>query len=474
MSHGHMKRWDRLNGRQLTTLQRIGDGNDPVSEKNPELANTVYALRGRGLVATPRRYGIWTAEITDAGRFYLEHGYHPDKPQAKPAAPPPPPPAPRLPGDKDLAAVDLIEQLRRERGTVRIPEPDDEARKRYRSAISLAKRRGLVPSGHHLLHTGRDMGDLIIRLESDAERDETEWNRIRLAARDVITDPARVAEQVDGDQHSIDVPQALLPRAHRLMETLSAKIQQHGHKLGVSRSHRPPGLFIHARGCQFPVRITRAEDSNAKHLQIEVQVSANGETVSWADDHRMQMEDKLTVMAEEFEPLAVAAEEKRIADERAWAAQLEQWRREDQEREQEWKTAMARARRRAREEHRQQAFSDALDAWHAATRIRAFCSALEQASAVSPGKHHNAICRWVAWARRRADRIDPATTLSVLTGASFDFEPGPDDLRPFLDGWSPEEPERDWRYEPERTAPAERYPDSPTLKSAFRMPGRRQ
>lgn len=268
-----MKRWSRLNDRQLAVLQRIGDGSDPVSAKDPELANTVYALRGRGLVITPHREGTWTAEITDAGRFYLEYGHHPDKPQARPVEEPPTPPTPRLPDYKDRLAAELIERLRREGGTIRVPEPDEETRRQYRSTINLAKRRGHVPDGFHLLHTGRDMGDLIIRLESDAERDETDWNRIRLAARDIITDPSLVAERVAGDAQVIDAPHALLPRAHQLVQALSAEIGQRGYKLGVSRRRQPPGMFIQARGCQFPVRITRAETGNADSLQIEIQVS---------------------------------------------------------------------------------------------------------------------------------------------------------------------------------------------------------
>ncbi|MFJ2029006.1 hypothetical protein [Streptosporangium sp. NPDC087985] len=64
----------------MTVLQRIGKSQEPVSAKTPELARTVYALRDRGLVTTPRKDGFWQAEITEAGRFYLEHGHHPDRP----------------------------------------------------------------------------------------------------------------------------------------------------------------------------------------------------------------------------------------------------------------------------------------------------------------------------------------------------------------------------------------------------------
>jgi len=460
VSDCYMQRWDQLNDRQLVVLRRIGAGTDPVTAKNPDLAKTVRALHGRGLVAMPRQDGIWTAEITEAGQFYLEHGHHPDKPQAKPAAKPPAPPVPsqRLPDDKDIRAAVLIDRLRQEGGTLRIPDPDDETRRQYRSTISLAKRRGLVPAGHHLLHTGRDTGDVIIRLERDAERDETDWNRIRLEARDIVTDPHLVTAGLTEDRYTVDVPEQLLPRALGLAEALSERLRRYrGYKLGFSRRRRPPGLFIYARGCQFPVRITET-DVDSGRLKITVEVSPDGTARSWSDDQHSPVEDTVSAMAEDFEPVAVAAEQRRIARERAEAEQDERWRREDEAREREWKTAVSGARREARLKYRQGTFADAFDDWHAAQRIRDFCSALERAAAKADGKQATTITRWVTWGRAQADRIDPATTLAVLGTADFTFNPGPDDLRPFLDGWSPEEPEREWRPPTEHHAEPQAEP----------------
>jgi len=39
------------------------------------------ALADRGLLTVSRRGSRWRAEITDSGRFYLEHGNHPDDPE---------------------------------------------------------------------------------------------------------------------------------------------------------------------------------------------------------------------------------------------------------------------------------------------------------------------------------------------------------------------------------------------------------
>lgn len=73
--------------------------------------------------------------------------------------------------------------------------------------------------------------------------------------------------------------------------------------------------------------------------------------------------------------------------------------------------------------------------------IRAYCEAIEEerpGDAVAAG--------WVAWARRRADIIDPLRTELALPEPPMKVLS--EDLQPFLDGWSPYGPEpaaRGWR-----------------------------
>lgn len=88
-----------MNDRQLALLTLIGDGTDPVTSDSPELATTSRALKDRGLIAMPRKNGKWQAQITEAGRFYLEHGQHPDRPEPAPREPRSP-----APGAKALTA----------------------------------------------------------------------------------------------------------------------------------------------------------------------------------------------------------------------------------------------------------------------------------------------------------------------------------------------------------------------------------
>src|SRR5262249_3048231 len=60
------------------------------------LRHTANALRDRGLITISKRGGVWRAEMTKDGRFYLDHGHHPDDPRvATDQLPKPSPPNPK-------------------------------------------------------------------------------------------------------------------------------------------------------------------------------------------------------------------------------------------------------------------------------------------------------------------------------------------------------------------------------------------
>ncbi|MDA1362723.1 hypothetical protein O1R50_24090 [Glycomyces luteolus] len=65
-----------MNDRQLETLRLVGAGDDLSGGEHVGRRVTGRALQSRGLVTVSKRDGIWRAAITDAGRYYLEHGEH--------------------------------------------------------------------------------------------------------------------------------------------------------------------------------------------------------------------------------------------------------------------------------------------------------------------------------------------------------------------------------------------------------------
>jgi len=70
---------------QVAVLKRVGVAGTIVFDTEPKPLS-INALRDRGLVRAKKTHDVWTASVTDAGRFYLAHGYHPDRPDSKAAS----------------------------------------------------------------------------------------------------------------------------------------------------------------------------------------------------------------------------------------------------------------------------------------------------------------------------------------------------------------------------------------------------
>ncbi|GAA2269017.1 hypothetical protein GCM10009853_023090 [Glycomyces scopariae] len=71
-----MERTKPLNERQLMVLRLVGRGDDLGDGAQIGLRNSVRALQARDLVTVSRAGGRWQARVTEAGRYYLEHGSH--------------------------------------------------------------------------------------------------------------------------------------------------------------------------------------------------------------------------------------------------------------------------------------------------------------------------------------------------------------------------------------------------------------
>ena len=158
-------------------------------------------------------------------------------------------------------------------------------------------------------------------------------------------------------------------------------------------------------------------------------------------------------MIREVEAGVAADEEARLAAQKAAEERAAEWKRQEEEKRARWQAAIADARVHAIEKLRQDAFRSAHGAWTAATEIRAFCLALEDEHHAQDGADN--LARWIAWAREAADRIDPTRGPSTLADISFDVDPQPQDLRPFLGDWSPYQPQREYRTERDEQALAD-------------------
>lgn len=467
-----MRKWDKLNDKQFTVLRRIDDGDDLSSPDAVALRRSARALADRGLVTVSRRDG-WRATITDAGRYYLEHGHHPDRPMrvghvgmpderrgevgeeharsgSEPASGrrPPPHATAAIAAKRRKAAADLVATLQRD-GELVIEGATPEQRDDTRKVVDFAKRNGLVPTGQRIEKSQWRTGDIRVRLVSGFHvnsRSALDADRISVPPSVDEWHPLLAALGKPGEV--LGVSEDRLPRAMRIMHALLVEAQQRGYEVGWS-DDTSRGVEIRIHG--FAQAVTMEEEwvkqeilpsaaelerttlYDWQRVRPEVQKVPSGKMVMsvsglggcstqrrWADRKRWSLEDRLGDVLAAVEDVAQdKAERKRAEDEKEAARQRD------------WEDAMASARVAFRRDKRVKALLEQLDGWEQARRVRAFSEAARRTGRSDPA--------WLEWVESYADEIDPLT--GRIT-APADVEPKPEELRPYLGRWSPYGPDR--------------------------------
>jgi hypothetical protein len=101
---------------------------------------------------------------------------------------------------------------------------------------------------------------------------------------------------------------------------------------------------------------------------------------------------------------------------------------------------MAEARRKAHEAHNAAALCEQTSNWRKSQEINAYCQALaeriDREPPDAPGVREAR--EWLSWARAYATSLDP---LGTLPSHPEQAELRPEDLKPYLNGWSPHGPD---------------------------------
>ncbi|WP_260679488.1 hypothetical protein [Streptomyces albidoflavus] len=363
---------------------------------------------------------------------------------------------------------------------LRIPDPSDEERARYRRAFDAARQ--CAPEGYHLKYSGRAKGDFFLGLLRVTGEDDTEWNRIRLARSRVITDIEDVLTAVTADHSAFEISEEVLPRVLALLRLLAAQaLARHG-EIAVSKKRRQPRPLLTVHGRTYEIsfrerqkqvryvpkqpgrrtydwqRVTPAHKFEPSG-ELELLVSQNsgysysyGWKKEWADTAKKPLEEQIGSVfralkahaeGQERARLEREVEQQRLREERErQEAERRRLEAEREEREQrEWEAAVSTASVKAVHAVRTKRFGAALEQWQAAGEIRAFCSALDQAAAASgDAPEAESLREWSAWGKAEADQLDPAMNGNGLAALDFHAEPTEDQLRLFLNGWHPRRP----------------------------------
>ncbi|MFJ5233041.1 PE-PGRS family protein [Kitasatospora sp. NPDC088391] len=252
----------------------------------------------------PKAEGVkWRAEITDAGRFYLEHGHHPDRPAPKPkttvrapadtasqsgpmkAEPPRDQTTTRAPAERQqprppkesrtASGPALIRQVQEAGRFLRIPDPAPEERARLRRAFDAA--RSCAPDGYQLKYSGRAKGDFFLGLLRDNGLDDTEWNRIRLQRSRVLTDVDDVIAALEADHSAFEVSEEVLPRVLAIVRLIAQEaLSRHG-EVTVSKKRKQPRPMLSVHGRTWELGFKERQ----KQVQFVPQAKGRRKTYDW-------------------------------------------------------------------------------------------------------------------------------------------------------------------------------------------------
>ena len=231
-----MQRHAPLSVRQVMVLQWIGQGCPDGVWPDFTYKTTTYALAARNLVTVDRRHGSWSAALTKVGQFYLDHGHYPM--EQTPAGSPP---TGDSIADIEALAAEILTELAADPRTVTVLAPTVRQRARYRRAFHHIITNQQIPAGFLLRHTGRDHGDLVIRLlpESDApQRPPTPDVAVPAEVRAVSSEVRDLAAS-----RAMAVSDAAMNRALRILQAIYTESVARGWNLRADpdRGSRQPG-----------------------------------------------------------------------------------------------------------------------------------------------------------------------------------------------------------------------------------------
>lgn len=399
-----------VNERQLEVLTWIANG-CPEREWGDTTYKTVaVALQNRRLAIVTRRRGTWRAEVTAAGRYYVEHGMYPDS---------------HWTGAPDAAARQTSPGTRS--ATVQQP------------LVVAAPQPPAAPVDGR---TGR------ADVSSDTTSSAAPASSIRVPAR--LSNRPHVA--VQAIQRTPDalamLSKPLRARALRVLEAVAKEAERRGYQV----AERDGALRIGIRGHVETINL-REPTTRTRHVPTDAEVAAQSrdpwrrppkwdthpsgrlrvvvghrdvvepkprknDTVAWVLEDRL---DRVLGLVEE----AVAAKEER-----------ERRRRDEAEAKQSrWEQVQAQAVLDFQENQRVELLHDQVERWQECMRLETFLEALDEHIGTLTNTEDAATAsewrRWVAgYASRRSPFAEPIH-------APPDVAPSAHELAPFMRGLSP-------------------------------------
>jgi hypothetical protein len=395
----------------------------------------------------------WSASITKEGRAYLENAAKPDAP---------------LPRQANVSVTQqLVDDVVAAGGTLRLPRRKFHGRGEvdYARRAELAQNYGKVPPGMALVTAIASDDELEIKLVDAFGGHGSEL--VPVPVPENVSRYHRVVREFRDRADRHEVSRAAMPRALRILQAVVVEAERRGYEVtlvpdgkadaygrrsdwtGSKHGH----LVISVNGDSESIRVSEdglssrtywekkhgkwngsryvppplseyeADATGRLTLALVSEWQRRGRAASWSDRQSWTLDEKLPDVLHEIEVRAAEAEERR-----------QEATRQEDERRRQWEAAMEVARQQFGESLRADALAAEVKQWHNANEIRAYCEAAER-------RYSDESTRtWIAWARAYADDLDPLRTPPKAPVVPDDVRP--EDLRPFLQGWSAYGPDR--------------------------------
>lgn len=434
-------------------LQWIADGCPAGVMSDDSYKVSAAALKSRRLVTITKKRGSWTARVTEAGAYFLEHHRYPDGHWPRTHADDDGYRRPRQVLVSGLPPTDqLVADVQAAGGRLPIPSRDFRA---VDQLVQSAVRYWKVPPGYTLTwEHGADWSDRAVALVPLPE-----WIPKNAS---VVTVPATVRRMhpvvaaIRDNPHALPWERSTRSRALRLLHALCQEAERRGYRAeDVDRSgYRTTGLLqISIHGHPIVINVRELQDrtphvATAKELRdkelyswtrippydhhpsgrltLEILSGSPVHQRAFADTTRARLDDRLGAVLFEMEMRAAQFEQDRLERERREAEHARQW-----------QTAYDRAVSAAREDYRLEILQlQQRDwAWHA--DMTRYLTALTEHLAHLPEPARSDAHAWLEWARDAVAARHPfANDLAIPTDPTFT----PDRLAPHMSGFPPHPP----------------------------------
>ncbi|MGC9667684.1 hypothetical protein ACNTMW_14150 [Planosporangium sp. 12N6] len=280
-------------------------------------------------------------------------------------------------------AADFLALLEDGGGVVQVADPPEQIRAAWRRAIHALKQHNEVPDGWHLLHRGRNSGDLVIQLKPGQHpwRANRPGVGSRILVPELLADPHPVVDALRNQPARLPASPQNRSRTLMLLEALAREAERRG--LVVRAGQDAALLQVVADEEPYSVRVH--EETGARWtLRVVVGLvgAGTGGRDRWADRAKQPVEEQLGDILDEIvrQARAVSRERRR------------QRRREERRRAEEQERLLT--------DYRAEILREQVRAWSLAEDIRGHCDQLV-AAGMDPDD------KWLRWARRYADEVDP-------------------------------------------------------------------